>query len=166
MASFSFYFVLFQLEDIFVEFNVCVIRPLMTIRIRVGSRHHLGCGKRQLNGTVFRMRLEIQRSPCCIYSGKNRFSSSLGLWQEATKWGGGVLQMRPEKPRWDRKKCGPLLQQVWHEKEPSLLRGPVVYMYAPLNNFSFTRRLFVLSGTSNFSAIWRLSPLTLIGLPI
>ena len=65
------------------------------IRVRIGSPHPLVCRKRRLIGDPWGSGLEYIKGDC--------MGRSFG---------------------WDRKNRGPVSQQVWHDKDPSLLKGP------------------------------------------
>jgi hypothetical protein len=87
-------------------YTVLLSMTYLPVRIwdRIGSPHPLVCRKRRLNGDPWISGLEFIRfstSPCMSY--------------EATKWRRSFW--------WDRISRGPVSQQVWQDKDTSLLKG-------------------------------------------
>jgi hypothetical protein len=70
----------------------------------------------------------------CGDQGKNWSSEFPCVLYEATEWGPVRIRVRLDPPHplqwmgqsfvWDRKNWGPVLQWIWHDKDPSLLKSP------------------------------------------
>jgi hypothetical protein len=94
-SNFLFYVVIYH-------FLILLLLPVR-IRERIYNPHPLVCRKRRLLGDPWRSGLEqILHTPLCVIKGD---------------WMGRSFG-------WDRKTRCHVSQQVWHDKDPSLLKGP------------------------------------------